>query len=166
MLSLHLYVQGMHLPSVALIMSGSLTGRGLVVLHCGRCQKAAKLQCPKCLELGLPKQPSAFCSQDCFKVPFVRLPSPAPGSLHATQHAVTAHGDAFGMTSRWIASTECLGGAQACAQGGAAHVGVCCAAGQRPEVHHAALQLDRHAAANHGFTPARGGHFPLASQRG
>ena len=32
-----------------------------------RCNKAAKLQCPKCLELGLPKQPSAFCSQDCFK---------------------------------------------------------------------------------------------------
>ena len=32
-----------------------------------RCNKAAKLQCPKCLELGLPKHPSAFCSQDCFK---------------------------------------------------------------------------------------------------
>ncbi|CAL5226876.1 g9749 [Coccomyxa viridis] len=36
-------------------------------LACARCSKPAKLQCPKCLELGLPKQPSAFCSQDCFK---------------------------------------------------------------------------------------------------
>ncbi|CAL8464040.1 g3575 [Coccomyxa elongata] len=34
---------------------------------CARCQMTAKLQCPKCLELGLPKQPSVFCSQDCFK---------------------------------------------------------------------------------------------------
>lgn len=33
-----------------------------------RCGKAAKLQCPKCLEMQLPKQPSVFCSQDCFKV--------------------------------------------------------------------------------------------------
>ena len=37
----------------------------------GRCQQPAKLQCPKCLELGLSKHNpphSAFCSQDCFKV--------------------------------------------------------------------------------------------------
>ena len=33
-----------------------------------RCGKAAKLQCPKCLEMQLPKQPSVFCSQECFKV--------------------------------------------------------------------------------------------------
>ena len=33
-----------------------------------RCGKAAKLQCPKCVEMQLPKQPSAFCSQECFKV--------------------------------------------------------------------------------------------------
>ena len=35
---------------------------------CARCGEPAKLQCPKCLEYGLPKQPSCFCSQDCFKV--------------------------------------------------------------------------------------------------
>jgi methionyl aminopeptidase len=35
---------------------------------CARCGEPAKLQCPKCLEFGLPKQPSCFCSQDCFKV--------------------------------------------------------------------------------------------------
>ncbi|KAK9918843.1 hypothetical protein WJX75_007458 [Coccomyxa subellipsoidea] len=34
----------------------------------GKCQKTAELQCPKCLELGLPKEPSAFCSQECFKM--------------------------------------------------------------------------------------------------
>ncbi|EIE24748.1 methionine aminopeptidase [Coccomyxa subellipsoidea C-169] len=39
-----------------------------IVYGCARCQKTAKLQCPKCLELGLPKEPSAFCSQDCFKM--------------------------------------------------------------------------------------------------
>lgn len=33
-----------------------------------RCGKAATLQCPKCVEQGLPKAGSAFCSQDCFKV--------------------------------------------------------------------------------------------------
>ena len=36
-----------------------------------RCGKAAKLQCPKCLEMQLAKQPSVFCSQDCFKVSHV-----------------------------------------------------------------------------------------------
>lgn len=35
---------------------------------CSRCGEPAKLQCPKCLELGLPKAPSCFCSQECFKV--------------------------------------------------------------------------------------------------
>jgi len=35
---------------------------------CGRCQKPAKLQCPRCLELNLEKAFSVFCSQECFKV--------------------------------------------------------------------------------------------------
>ena len=35
---------------------------------CARCGEPAKLQCPKCLEFSLPKHPSCFCSQDCFKV--------------------------------------------------------------------------------------------------
>lgn len=37
-----------------------------------RCGKAATLQCPKCVEQGLPKAGSAFCSQDCFKVRCLR----------------------------------------------------------------------------------------------
>lgn len=32
------------------------------------CGKPGKLQCPKCLELQLPKPASVFCSQECFKV--------------------------------------------------------------------------------------------------
>ncbi|KAL9690138.1 hypothetical protein QQ045_010533 [Rhodiola kirilowii] len=33
---------------------------------CARCGKPAKLQCPKCLELKLPREGSAFCTQECF----------------------------------------------------------------------------------------------------
>lgn len=36
-------------------------------LPCARCQAPARLQCPKCIELKLPKAMSVFCSQDCFK---------------------------------------------------------------------------------------------------
>lgn len=34
---------------------------------CVRCSKAALLQCPKCLELKLPRGNASFCSQGCFK---------------------------------------------------------------------------------------------------
>lgn len=33
-----------------------------------RCGKSGTLQCPKCIEMHLPKAPSVFCSQQCFKV--------------------------------------------------------------------------------------------------
>ncbi|XP_020520224.1 methionine aminopeptidase 1A-like [Amborella trichopoda] len=36
-------------------------------LSCARCGKPAHLQCPKCVELKLPRGDAAFCSQDCFK---------------------------------------------------------------------------------------------------
>ena len=36
-------------------------------IKCARCEKPAKLQCPKCLELNLEQDFSAFCSQECFK---------------------------------------------------------------------------------------------------
>ncbi|XP_020971961.1 methionine aminopeptidase 1A isoform X2 [Arachis ipaensis] len=36
-------------------------------LSCANCGKPANLQCPKCIELKLPREGSAFCSQDCFK---------------------------------------------------------------------------------------------------
>ncbi|BBN18877.1 methionyl aminopeptidase [Marchantia polymorpha subsp. ruderalis] len=45
--------------------SGSAAGDA--VLACVRCSKLARLQCPKCLELKLPRANGAFCSQDCFK---------------------------------------------------------------------------------------------------
>ena len=32
-----------------------------------RCGEQSRLQCPKCLELGIPKGVSVFCSQECFK---------------------------------------------------------------------------------------------------
>jgi hypothetical protein len=41
---------------------------GLAGHTCARCQKPAKLQCPKCLELKLEEEFSTFCSQECFKV--------------------------------------------------------------------------------------------------
>ena len=31
------------------------------------CAKEAKLQCPTCIKLSMPKETSFFCSQDCFK---------------------------------------------------------------------------------------------------
>ncbi|EXB76238.1 Methionine aminopeptidase 1A [Morus notabilis] len=36
-------------------------------LSCLRCGKPAHLQCPKCMELTLPREGAAFCTQDCFK---------------------------------------------------------------------------------------------------
>ncbi|XP_058104590.1 methionine aminopeptidase 1A-like isoform X2 [Magnolia sinica] len=36
-------------------------------LSCARCGKPANLQCPKCVELRLPRESAAFCTQDCFK---------------------------------------------------------------------------------------------------
>ncbi|XP_019464961.1 PREDICTED: methionine aminopeptidase 1A-like isoform X2 [Lupinus angustifolius] len=36
-------------------------------LSCDTCGKPASLQCPKCMELKLPRKGSAFCTQECFK---------------------------------------------------------------------------------------------------
>lgn len=36
-------------------------------LCCARCGEPAHLQCPKCVELKLPREGAAFCSQDCFR---------------------------------------------------------------------------------------------------
>ncbi|KAI8545363.1 hypothetical protein RHMOL_Rhmol07G0034000 [Rhododendron molle] len=36
-------------------------------LSCVQCGKPAHLQCPKCVELKLPREGAAFCTQDCFK---------------------------------------------------------------------------------------------------
>ncbi|KAK7260193.1 hypothetical protein RIF29_26031 [Crotalaria pallida] len=37
------------------------------ILSCANCGKPANLQCPKCMELKLPREGSAFCTQECFK---------------------------------------------------------------------------------------------------
>ncbi|XP_008232609.1 PREDICTED: methionine aminopeptidase 1A [Prunus mume] len=36
-------------------------------LSCASCGKPAQLQCPKCVQLKLPRETAAFCTQDCFK---------------------------------------------------------------------------------------------------
>ncbi|KAF7847391.1 hypothetical protein BT93_L3011 [Corymbia citriodora subsp. variegata] len=36
-------------------------------LSCAQCGKPAHLQCPKCVELKLPREDAAFCTQECFK---------------------------------------------------------------------------------------------------
>ncbi|GLI61587.1 hypothetical protein VaNZ11_004004 [Volvox africanus] len=41
---------------------------GTNTLPCARCQAPAKLQCPTCVRLGLPKDSCVFCSQACFKL--------------------------------------------------------------------------------------------------
>ncbi|KAG9452419.1 hypothetical protein H6P81_005323 [Aristolochia fimbriata] len=48
-------------------MDGSSDVAAESALSCARCGKPAHLQCPKCIELKLPKEDSAFCTQDCFK---------------------------------------------------------------------------------------------------
>ncbi len=56
-----------------------------------RCQAPAKLQCPKCLELKLPKASSVFCSQDCFKVIAARSASQPPPTHTCSLRAARLH---------------------------------------------------------------------------
>jgi methionyl aminopeptidase len=55
-----------------------------------RCGDPAKLQCPKCLELKMPKAASAFCSQDCFKTAWTE---------HKCLHKATADSYMYVMNS-------------------------------------------------------------------
>ncbi|CAO2834912.1 unnamed protein product [Amaranthus hypochondriacus] len=48
-------------------MSGGDSEPKESTLSCARCSNPAHLQCPKCVELKLPREGAAFCSQDCFK---------------------------------------------------------------------------------------------------
>nr|DAD18591.1 TPA_asm: hypothetical protein HUJ06_020054 [Nelumbo nucifera] len=48
-------------------MDGVSTAPAESTLSCVRCGKPAHLQCPKCVELKLPREGAAFCTQDCFK---------------------------------------------------------------------------------------------------
>ncbi|KAL3649454.1 Microtubule-associated protein 1A [Castilleja foliolosa] len=48
-------------------MAGGSDAVEATSLSCAKCGKPAHLQCPKCVELKLPREGAAFCSQDCFK---------------------------------------------------------------------------------------------------
>ncbi|KAG2326220.1 hypothetical protein Bca52824_008948 [Brassica carinata] len=48
-------------------MAGESDASSIATLSCARCEKPALLQCPKCVELKLPREGASFCTQDCFK---------------------------------------------------------------------------------------------------
>ncbi|KAI3962444.1 hypothetical protein MKW98_010995 [Papaver atlanticum] len=48
-------------------MQGEGIVQSLSSLSCVRCSKPASLQCPKCMDLKLPREGASFCTQDCFK---------------------------------------------------------------------------------------------------
>lgn len=133
-----------------------------------RCYKAAKLQCPKCLELGLPKQPSAFCSQDCFKACSITVLL-----LHKINQCSKTL-SILGCSSKQdngITSESILGGnflavsmehAQAGSQIWAPHMGICNSEGKGQTIQPALLRLDRAPAAHDGVPLQRGGAAPPA----
>ncbi|GJR37127.1 methionine aminopeptidase 1A [Tanacetum coccineum] len=53
-------------PDQLIVMTGG-TDVAETSLSCVKCGKPANLQCPKCVELKLPREGAAFCTQDCFK---------------------------------------------------------------------------------------------------
>ncbi|KAJ8900240.1 hypothetical protein K2173_024880 [Erythroxylum novogranatense] len=48
-------------------MAGGSDVTETTTLSCVQCGKAVHLQCPKCMELKLPREGAALCTQDCFK---------------------------------------------------------------------------------------------------
>ncbi|KAK4483172.1 hypothetical protein RD792_010352 [Penstemon davidsonii] len=49
------------------VMAGGSDMVSAATITCAKCGKPANLQCPKCIELKLPREGAAFCTQDCFK---------------------------------------------------------------------------------------------------
>ncbi|KAL3829558.1 hypothetical protein ACJIZ3_018360 [Penstemon smallii] len=49
-------------------MAGGSDVVNAATITCAKCGKPANLQCPKCVELKLPREGAAFCTQDCFKI--------------------------------------------------------------------------------------------------
>ncbi|XP_040368063.1 uncharacterized protein LOC112175172 isoform X2 [Rosa chinensis] len=81
-LTLRLRLSGLPSPSLRLRAPARLgllnaTMADVATQSCSRCSKPANLQCPKCVELKLPREDAAFCTQDCFK---------ASWSLHKSVH--------------------------------------------------------------------------------
>ncbi|KAI3787377.1 hypothetical protein L1987_41808 [Smallanthus sonchifolius] len=60
-------------------------------LSCVKCGKPAHLQCPKCVELKLPREGASFCTQDCFK---------ASWSSHKSVH-LKANLSSIGSNAPW-----------------------------------------------------------------
>jgi hypothetical protein len=60
---------------------------GVEGTSCLRCSAPAKLQCPKCIELNLPR--ATYCSQECFKAGWgaVARMAAAVGRLQAVVHS-------------------------------------------------------------------------------
>jgi hypothetical protein len=74
--------------------SGASAAAGAPILACLRCSKLAKLQCPKCLEIKLPRGTGSFCSQDCFKAAWSNHKSVhSEVSERALQALVSGSGD-------------------------------------------------------------------------
>ncbi|KAL0923708.1 hypothetical protein M5K25_007775 [Dendrobium thyrsiflorum] len=67
-------------------MDGDSGAQAESTVSCARCGKPAHLQCPKCVELKLPREGAAFCSQDCFK---------AAWSSHKSVHVKLKKDEAF-----------------------------------------------------------------------
>nr|XP_011470522.1 PREDICTED: methionine aminopeptidase 1A [Fragaria vesca subsp. vesca] len=67
----------------------------VATLSCARCSKPANLQCPKCVELKLPREAAAFCTQDCFK---------ASWSSHKSVHVKAKQSDGTGSAENegWL----------------------------------------------------------------
>ncbi|KAL6125958.1 hypothetical protein ACLB2K_074009 [Fragaria x ananassa] len=67
----------------------------VATLSCARCSKPANLQCPKCVELKLPREAAAFCTQDCFK---------ASWSSHKSVHVKEKQSDGTGSAENegWL----------------------------------------------------------------
>ncbi|XP_047945681.1 methionine aminopeptidase 1A-like isoform X1 [Salvia hispanica] len=64
-----------------------------VGLSCARCAKPAHLQCPKCVQLKLPREAASFCSQDCFK---------ASWTSHKSLHSNPISGNSTQQDSGWL----------------------------------------------------------------
>jgi methionyl aminopeptidase len=48
-------------------MASESDASSIATLSCARCEKPAHLQCPKCIDLKLPREQASFCTQECFK---------------------------------------------------------------------------------------------------
>ncbi|KAE9603208.1 putative methionyl aminopeptidase [Lupinus albus] len=70
------------------------------ILSSANCGKPAILQCPKCMELKLPREGSAFCTQECFK---------SSWSSHKSVHLKVKLSSSHGMGAPVQQNSDSLG---------------------------------------------------------